>query len=332
MSFIKKIEIKSLFGQYDLVWNLNPDVNILAGINGSGKSTFLRCVASLLADDKVFPLDNHSFEEIQITTDNGGKGTYRYVPYSADKWKKLQQLLLSNYDEKKYRINVETLKKREVNLNESSPPLVLYPNADDGLKVFREETHITHICTFDVLLPHSVEQEEGITELDKLLSSMQRPYITYQRNLALKALVISQKKGNDGNAEIQKLYENYEKFLDTLDSFFKGTNKKINRRPSEKDEITFLAGDKELSVYQLSAGEKQLLLIFLTLLLHDKKPAVFLMDEPEISLHPDWQEKLISSIRGLNPNAQLIIATHSPAIIMNGWLDKVFNIRDLYKK
>ena len=53
------------------------------------------------------------------------------------------------------------------------------------------------------------------------------------------------------------------------------------------------------------------------------------MDEPEISLHMDWQEKLIKYIRELNPNAQLIIATHSPAIIMDGWLDRISELSDL---
>lgn len=37
-------------------------------------------------------------------------------------------------------------------------------------------------------------------------------------------------------------------------------------------------------------------------------------------------------MRELNPNVQIIIATHSPALSMNGWLDKVFNIEDLIVK
>jgi len=43
--------------------------------------------------------------------------------------------------------------------------------------------------------------------------------------------------------------------------------------------------------------------------------AIFIADEPELSLHVLWQEKLISSLRGLNPNAQIISATHSPDIV-----------------
>ena len=37
----------------------------------------------------------------------------------------------------------------------------------------------------------------------------------------------------------------------------------------------------------------------------------------------------IQVIRKLNPNVQLIIATDSPFIAMNGWLDKITNISDI---
>ena len=48
LSRIARVEIKSLWNRFDLTWNLNPDVNILSGINGSGKSTILGCIASLI--------------------------------------------------------------------------------------------------------------------------------------------------------------------------------------------------------------------------------------------------------------------------------------------
>ena len=53
------------------------------------------------------------------------------------------------------------------------------------------------------------------------------------------------------------------------------------------------------------------------------------MDEPEISLHVEWQQQLISLIRSLNPNVQIILTTHSPAVIMNGWLDAVTEVSDI---
>ena len=59
-----------------------------------------------------------------------------------------------------------------------------------------------------------------------------------------------------------------------------------------------------------------MLIILLTVLVRNEEHCVLFMDEPEASLHIEWQQKLIGMIRGLNPNVQLILTTHSPAVIM----------------
>ena len=40
-NYIKRIEIHGLWHRYDIAWDLRPDVNILSGINGVGKTTIL---------------------------------------------------------------------------------------------------------------------------------------------------------------------------------------------------------------------------------------------------------------------------------------------------
>ena len=65
---------------------------------------------------------------------------------------------------------------------------------------------------------------------------------------------------------------------------------------------------------KLSSGEKQLLILFIEALLQKQRPYIFLADEPELSLHISWQRNIISAIRSINPNAQIIVATHSPEI------------------
>ncbi|MDY2975350.1 MAG: AAA family ATPase, partial [Alloprevotella sp.] len=78
-----------------------------------------------------------------------------------------------------------------------------------------------------------------------------------------------------------------------------------------------------------SSGEKQMLLILLTVLTEDLQPYIIFMDEPEASLHFEWQQKLITLIRELNPNAQLVLTTHSPALIMDGWEDAVTEVSEI---
>ncbi len=53
------------------------------------------------------------------------------------------------------------------------------------------------------------------------------------------------------------------------------------------------------------------------------------MDEPEVSLHFDWQKRLISMVRALNPHGQIILTTHSPAVILDGWEDHVTEIEEI---
>jgi predicted ATP-binding protein involved in virulence len=72
-----------------------------------------------------------------------------------------------------------------------------------------------------------------------------------------------------------------------------------------------------------------MLVILLTVLVEDQQPYVLLMDEPEVSLHIEWQKQLISLILELNPNVQIILTTHSPAVIMSGWMDKVTEVSDI---
>ena len=94
------------------------------------------------------------------------------------------------------------------------------------------------------------------------------------------------------------------------------------------DKFLTVGGDK-VQLDQLSSGEKQILLILTTVFLQEERPSVLLMDEPEISLHISWQDRLIDLIRELNPNCQLILTTHSPNIFANGWEDKIVFMNDL---
>ena len=117
-----------------------------------------------------------------------------------------------------------------------------------------------------------------------------------------------------------------DKFYDHVDKLFGQTEKVILR---DADGIRLLQEGDILTTRQLSSGEKQMMLILLTVLLEDQQPYVLFMDEPEVSLHVDWQQELVSIITEMNPNIQLILTTHSPAVIMNGWLDKVTEVSDI---
>ena len=99
-------------------------------------------------------------------------------------------------------------------------------------------------------------------------------------------------------------------------------NKKLSFT-DESIEVNTSLG-KKIGLASLSSGEKHLLWIFVQYLL--VKECSFIIDEPELSMHIDWQKDLIHSLRDLNSNTQLIFATHSPEIMADLPDDKIFRI------
>lgn len=165
-----------------------------------------------------------------------------------------------------------------------------------------------------------------VTELDWQLYQLQRKYLDYQVNIGNRIIEALQNGGPDSAQRAQELSSPKRLFQDMIDRLFAATGKRLIR---SKNEILFTQIGEELTPYQLSSGEKQLLAILLTVLIEDLRPYVLFMDEPEVSLHIDWQQKLIDMIIELNPNVQIILTTHSPAVIMNGWMDKVTEVSDI---
>ena len=210
--YISRVDINPLWGRKHIVWDLRPDVNILSGVNGIGKSTIMRKMAQ--------QMEHGNLPSVTIT----------YEPAEAD-----------------------------------------------GIP-------------FDVL--HGGES----SGLGRLLSRY-----AYCK------------------ADRQTFYR-------VADELFAVTEKTIVRTP---DEILFRQDGEVLTTDQLSSGERQMLAILLTVLVEDSLPYVLFMDEPEVSLHIDWQQRLIDMILDLNPNVQIILTTHSPAVIMNGWMDHVTEVSDI---
>lgn len=164
------------------------------------------------------------------------------------------------------------------------------------------------------------------TELDLQLFFLQRKYLDYQVNMGNRIIQALQSGEPDAAAQAQALSEPKKKFQDIVDELFADTGKKIVRTANE---IQLTQMGETLMPYQLSSGEKQMLVILLTVLIEDRQPYVLFMDEPEVSLHVDWQQRLIDIILELNPNVQIILSTHAPAVIMNGWMDNVSEVSDI---
>lgn len=87
-------------------------------------------------------------------------------------------------------------------------------------------------------------------------------------------------------------------------------------------------GGEAIDFPLLSSGEKQLFILLAETVLQNRRQSIFIADEPELSLHVAWQRKLLNAVRKLNPNAQLVVATHSPEIA-GPWRHSLIKMREV---
>lgn len=270
---IERIELRNIWGKVNLRWeHLNPDVNILTGINGSGKTTFFNIIDALLSAD-VKRLRQYNIEA-EVTID----GTP--VEYTRSS-------------------TAASLKARLAGVN------------------------YLKISTFDVPLRdrRKMGKEESplLGELKGIVYSVgenERSFSDYRL------------RATNFPEQAEHINRRIRGFFDTVDHLFAGTGKTIGIDPMT-NQLIFKDGEETIHLGQLSSGEKQLLIILLRVFLMDEEPYVLLMDEPEISLHIEWQYRLFEEIQRLNPRCQIITSTHSPSIFGDGWGDKLVFIEDL---
>ena len=264
-NYIKRIEIHGLWHRYDIAWDLRPDVNILSGINGVGKTTILNRSVNYL-EQTSGEVKSDEKNGVHVYFDNSAA---TFIPYDV----------IRSYD-------------RPLIMGDFTARM-----ADANVK----------------------------SELDWQLYLLQRRYLDYQVNIGNKMIELL-----SGDEEQRSLAPSLSlpkrKFQDMIDELFSYTHKTIDRKSND---IVFYQNGERLLPYKLSSGEKQMLVILLTVLVRDDDHCVLFMDEPEASLHIEWQQKLIGMIRNLNPNVQLILTTHSPAVIMEVWLDAVTEVSEI---
>jgi predicted ATP-dependent endonuclease of OLD family len=277
-NYIQQIEIDALWGgKKHILWQLDPHVNILSGINGVGKSTILNKVLRSISGNG--DLQNHVLKGVHLTTDPEDATHIRFD-------------MIRSLDSPMFEVRSDKGEMRDMMQAQGIP---INP-------------HISSVTSM----------------LDFQIYHLQRKYLDYQVNIGNRIIADLQQ----GNAQAaQELSQSKTRFQNLVDDLFENTGKKIIRT---ENEIRFVLPSGEvLPPYYLSSGEKQMLVILLTVLVEDRQPYVLFMDEPEVSLHIEWQKRLIDLILDLNPNVQIILTTHSPAVIMNGWGDCVTEVSDI---
>jgi len=293
---ITHVSIKKIFREEDnnIEWSLNNDTNILIGKNGSGKSTILKLINACINNDDE-TLDSFGFPYVELTVnkyyDNG----------------EIQESIINN-SRSMTNIKVAVVDTFDVITTSDNSQL---SNLNGKLMHLIHEFGEYQRNLIQLIKKKTIDQSKKRNEMLINISS-----------LVPEELVQFQELSIEINNLAEKTNEPLHNFKTLIEGYFKETGKQLII-DDEKSPLLVTLKNEPIELTKLSSGEKQLLIIFLTVILHKNMPFILLMDEPETSLHVEWQSTFIDRIKELNSGVQIIIATHNPLILLNRESDEI---------
>ena len=291
---IKNLHIKEFKGLRDISINFEKndeplDLVVLAGSNGSGKTRILESIKDYF----------ESYIDIQAI---------KIINNLQIFFEKEEKECIDKIGSEKYfysTLKYFSLNDKKENLNDSSY-LVIKKNLLILPKIIYVPTEI-NFQKMDIAITNLVQKYEFLNIVNTNLIKDIPSYI------ATKMISEMFKNKNEKVEDIQR------KVFDEINEIFENLNIDVKVEDISQDgrNITLFtnsSGD-EFDINELSSGEKQLFLRTLAIKMLNPENSIILIDEPELSLHPKWQQRIVDVYRKIGKNNQIIIATHSPHIL-----------------
>ena len=273
--------------------NKTLDKIVLIGENGTGKTTILKEIYDLM------DIESHSKSENKIFLDLEENEKYLFKNYLLKNNNNIimeDDILYDCADIKCLDIKKEAFNFEEIEKDKYKSKVIYLPAEVNFNSLKRVDRTFRYKYKF-----RNEINENLISDLPSAIAN--KIYVEMIMNEDLPAR------------------ESREKVCKEVNSIFESMDLDVELIGLSKDEDTIpifrnIEG-KEFDISGLSSGEKQLFLRALSLKFLNVNNSIILIDEPEISLHPRWQRKIINVYENIGENNQLIIATHSPHIIGN---------------
>lgn len=323
--------------------DFEKDVSLIAliGDNGSGKSNVLEAIAIIFSrlsmEEKIdfdFELE-YCIDEVKYTIQNiGGSvlalkdgkklknlNSLRDLPqgiflYYCGETKRLEEIANSSVDK---RFNKALKKDEEIRLKDISLlQLKDFPGAFLANALFKTDTY------------QKISEMIGITKItDNIILYLKRPAWSKRAsisedsfwnahgtvaNLLHKFKDLGQLRILDNDSAVIQI-KNWKILNKLVENTFDLLKKfKLLMQADILDSIHFnvLKDDNEISIHELSEGEKQLASLLSFLEATKDYKSLFLLDEFDAFLHPSWQRKFVELVSKIDIRGQIIFTTHSP--------------------
>jgi len=285
---IKNLHIKEYNGLENLDINFESkgkvlDLIVLAGINGSGKTRVLESVLDFFYKIEMFYKSQNKIELFYEEIENESIKTAGNIDVF---YNELKNGAKGAFLSPKYLEIKKILKK--------FPKIIYVPTEINFQKVQKAQTNFKKEYNF-INIVDSYE----IKDIPSYIATRISKVANEEEDLTMGQV---RKKVF---AEINGIFEILE-----LDVKLSEISKDENSMPIFTD-----SSGKKFGINELSSGEKQLFLRTLAIKMLEPENSIIMIDEPELSLHPKWQQKIVDVYRKIGRNNQIILATHSPHIL-----------------
>ena len=285
---IKNLHIKEFKGLRDISINFEKndeplDLVVLAGSNGSGKTRVLESILKYFQDNLNYKQNNI---EVGIFYEEKEKNCISNV---RDFFYRLESFSYCETNDPLREKHIEIKNKLDI-----LPKVIYVPTEINFQKMNVASTTLVQEYKFINVVNTNLIKDIPSYIATKMISAM-------LKNKNEKVGDVQKKVFN----EINEIFENLSIDVKVEDISQDGRNITL---------FTNSSGD-EFDINELSSGEKQLFLRTLAIKMLNPENSIILIDEPELSLHPKWQQKIVDVYRKIGENNQIIIATHSPHIL-----------------
>ena len=299
---IEKVHIKNVKGIKDLELSFKKDDKILdlivlAGVNGSGKTTILEAIKDFFNNANVnYSNLEKSNVNLAVFFEDFEKNKIEEAEKYSDNFKHaLWEFFntLRSYDY--YRKDSNDYYQNQIAKRFDIPPKIIYVPAENKFEEI--QTYSTTLLKKYEFI--NIINSNVIKDIPSYIATRRNYLATIEEDLTMKEIT------NKVVDEINGIFNILE-----LDVKLKGFSKDEKTMPIFEN-----SAGEEFDINDLSSGEKQLFLRTLSIKMLEPKNSIILIDEPELSLHPKWQQRIIEVYKKIGENNQIIIATHSPHIL-----------------